>query len=128
MSVDQHPGVEVMEDPLRNKRSTLGAGRPTGRSRKGVPFLPYGRDIRYGAVVELGYARVSTMKQRTSTGRSMLSSSPGRYVAEDYAQVLDDHHVLASVGTVGDCYDNALAESFVDSYKTELIADRSAPS
>ena len=26
--------------------------------------------------------------------------------------------------SVGDCYDNALAESFVDSYKTELIADR----
>jgi len=47
-----------------------------------------------------------------------------QYTAEDYAQVLDDHHVLASVGTVGDCYDNALAESFVDSYKTELIADR----
>ena len=32
--------------------------------------------------------------------------------------------MLASVGSVGDCYDNALAESFVDSYKTELIADR----
>jgi transposase InsO family protein len=32
--------------------------------------------------------------------------------------------VFASIGTVGDCYDNALAESFVDSYKTELIADR----
>ncbi len=47
-----------------------------------------------------------------------------QYVAEDYTQVLDDHRVLASVGTVGDCYDNALAESFVDSYKTELIADR----
>jgi putative transposase len=38
--------------------------------------------------------------------------------------VLDDHRVLASVGSVGDCYDNALSESFVDSYKTELIADR----
>ena len=47
-----------------------------------------------------------------------------QYTAEDYTQVLDDHHVLASVGTVGDCYDNALSESFVDSYKTELIADR----
>lgn len=35
-----------------------------------------------------------------------------------------DHHVLASVGSVGDCYDNALGESFVDSDKTELIADR----
>ncbi len=42
----------------------------------------------------------------------------------DYGQALDDHHVLASVGSVGDAYDNALAESFVDTFKTELIADR----
>src|ERR687883_211131 len=34
------------------------------------------------------------------------------------------HGVLASVGSVGDAYDNALAESFVDSFKTELITDR----
>ena len=47
-----------------------------------------------------------------------------QYTAEDYTQVLSDHNVLASVGSVGDCYDNALSESFVDSYKTELIADR----
>jgi putative transposase len=32
--------------------------------------------------------------------------------------------VLASIGSVGDAYDNALAESFVDSFKTELIRDR----
>jgi putative transposase len=32
--------------------------------------------------------------------------------------------VLASIGTVGDAYDNAAAESFVDSFKTELIRDR----
>jgi putative transposase len=47
-----------------------------------------------------------------------------QYSSQDYTQVLDDHRVLASVGSVGDAYDNALAESFVDSYKTELIADR----
>ena len=42
----------------------------------------------------------------------------------DYTQTLADHRVLASVGSVGDAYDKALAESFVDSFKTELIADR----
>jgi Transposase and inactivated derivatives len=47
-----------------------------------------------------------------------------QYTSEDYTQQLDDASVLASVGTVGDAYDNALAESFVDSFKTELIADR----
>ena len=47
-----------------------------------------------------------------------------QYTSDDYTQQLDDAHVLASVGSVGDAYDNALAESFVDSFKTELIADR----
>jgi putative transposase len=47
-----------------------------------------------------------------------------QYTSIDYTQTLDDHEVLASVGSVGDAYDNALAESFVDSFKTELIADR----
>ncbi|HUO69752.1 MAG TPA: hypothetical protein VMU39_03165, partial [Solirubrobacteraceae bacterium] len=31
-----------------------------------------------------------------------------QYTSEDYTQVLDDHRVLASVGTVGDCYDKEL--------------------
>ena len=48
----------------------------------------------------------------------------GQYTSIDYTQTLDDHGVLASVGSVGDALDNALAESFVDSFKTELIADR----
>jgi putative transposase len=47
-----------------------------------------------------------------------------QYVSEDYTQELDDAKVLASVGSVGDAYDNAMAESFVDSFKTELIRDR----
>ncbi len=42
----------------------------------------------------------------------------------DYTQTLNNHGVLGSIGTVGDAYDNALAESFVDSFKTELIAER----
>lgn len=48
-----------------------------------------------------------------------------QYTSADYTQELDDHGVLASVGSVGDAYDNAMAESFVDTFKTELIADRS---
>ena len=48
----------------------------------------------------------------------------GQYTSVDYTQTLDDHQVLASIGSVGDAYDNAMAESFVDSFKTELITDR----
>jgi putative transposase len=52
------------------------------------------------------------------------SDAGSQYTSYAFAQVLDDHGVLASIGSVGDAYDNALAESFVDSFKTELIADR----
>jgi putative transposase len=52
------------------------------------------------------------------------SDRGSQYTSIDYTQTLDDHAVLASVGSVGDAYDNALAESFVDSFKTELISDR----
>jgi putative transposase len=52
------------------------------------------------------------------------SDAGSQYTSHDYQQQLTDQSVLASIGTVGDCYDNALAESFVDSFKTELIADR----
>jgi putative transposase len=52
------------------------------------------------------------------------SDAGSQYTSADYTQTLDDHLVLASIGTVGDALDNALAESFVDSYKTELISDR----
>jgi putative transposase len=52
------------------------------------------------------------------------SDRGSQYTSIDYTQTLADHHVLASVGSVGDAYDNALAESFLDSFKTELIADR----
>ena len=52
------------------------------------------------------------------------SDAGSQYTSIDYTQALDDHLVLASIGTVGDALDNALAESFVDSYKAELISDR----
>jgi len=47
-----------------------------------------------------------------------------QYTSAEFTQELDDNDVLGSLGSTGDAYDNALAESFVDSFKTELIADR----
>jgi putative transposase len=52
------------------------------------------------------------------------SDAGSQYTSFAFQQVLDDHHVLGSIGSVGDAYDNALAESFVDTFKTELITDR----
>ncbi len=55
------------------------------------------------------------------------SDRGSQYTSHDFTQTLDDHQVLASLGSTGDAYDNAMAESFVDSFKTELIRDRVWP-
>ena len=52
------------------------------------------------------------------------SDAGSQYTSFAFQQVLDDHQVLGSIGSVGDAFDNAMAESFVDSFKTELIRDR----
>jgi putative transposase len=52
------------------------------------------------------------------------SDAGSQYTSYAFQQVLDDHQVLGSIGSVGDAYDNAMAESFVDTFKTELIRDR----
>jgi putative transposase len=52
------------------------------------------------------------------------SDRGSQYTSLEFTQVLDDHEVLQSVGSVGDAYDNALAEGFVDTINTELIRDR----
>jgi putative transposase len=39
------------------------------------------------------------------------SDAGSQYTSMAFQQVLDDHHVLGSIGSIGDAYDNALAES-----------------
>lgn len=47
-----------------------------------------------------------------------------QYLSIRYSQRLADDHIVASVGTVGDSYDNAMAEAFNSLYKAELIHHR----
>jgi len=44
-----------------------------------------------------------------------------QYVSVVYNEQLAQHGITASTGTVGDSYDNALAENVNGSYKNELI-------
>jgi hypothetical protein len=49
---------------------------------------------------------------------------PGQYTSIAFTDRLDAAGVDASVGSVGDAFDNALAESTIGLYKTELIKPR----
>jgi putative transposase len=67
---------------------------------------------------------LATREAGADVGLIHHSDAGSQYTSEDYTQTLTDHRVLGSIGTVGDAYDNAMAESFVDTFKTELIRDR----
>jgi putative transposase len=52
------------------------------------------------------------------------SDRGGQYLAIRYTQRLADAGAVTSVGSTGDAYDNALAETTIGLYKTELIRRR----
>ena len=49
---------------------------------------------------------------------------PEQYLSIRYAERLAENGVVASVGSRGDSYDNALAETIIGLYKTQLIRNR----
>ena len=53
------------------------------------------------------------------------SNRGSNYTSIRFAQRLDDHGILASRGSVGDSYDNALMKSFFSTLKTVLVYRRS---
>lgn len=46
------------------------------------------------------------------------------YATSAYREILQAHHMIPSMSRKGDCYDNAVAESFFSGLKNELIWDR----
>jgi len=52
---------------------------------------------------------------------------PGQYTSIRYTDRLDELAVAPSVGSRGDAYDNAIAEAWVATFKSELVDGRRAP-
>lgn len=64
------------------------------------------------------------MCAKETAGLVHHSDHGSQYVSIVYNERLAEHGVTASTGTVGDSYDNALAENVYGSYKNELIHAR----
>jgi putative transposase len=47
-----------------------------------------------------------------------------QYTSLHYTDRLDEHGIAPSLGSTGDAYDNAMAEAWVATYKSELVAGR----
>ena len=58
------------------------------------------------------------------TGLTHHSDKGVQYLAVRYTQRLAEAGAVASVGTTGDSYDNALAEAFNSLFKAELVRNK----
>jgi len=47
-----------------------------------------------------------------------------QYASKSHRSILKDHHIIQSMSRKGDCWDNAVAESFFGTLKTELVHQR----
>ena len=65
--------------------------------------------------------RMALLHRRPKAGLLHHSDRGVQYASDDYRHLLDLHGIKASMSGKGDCWDNACAESFWSTLKTELV-------
>jgi putative transposase len=65
--------------------------------------------------------QMALRSRRPASGLIHHSDRGGQYVSAAYIDLLTEHGARSSVGKPGTCYDNAAAESFFATLKTELL-------
>lgn len=68
---------------------------------------------------------MATLRRRPDNGDTIMHSDHGtQYTSWAFGQRLRDAGLLPSMGTVGDCYDNAMMESFWGTLQLEVLDTR----
>ncbi|WP_210387021.1 IS3 family transposase [Corynebacterium sp. HMSC072G08] len=137
----QRRGVDIgREQTARLMRSAGLSGTDITyvRTRKGFVYTAFVTDVYSRRIV--GWALSDSMRTealplqalnqaivcaKETAGLIHHSDHGSQYVSIVYNERLAEHGITASTGTVGDSYDNALAENVNGSYKNELIHRRS---
>ena len=110
-----------------------------------ITYVPTGEGWLYLAtVLDLGTRQVVGWSMGTTMERGLViralemaisgcQPAPGlihhsdrgsQYASHDYQRLLKEHGMLPSMSRKGDCWDNAVMESFFHTLKTELIGNR----
>lgn len=76
----------------------------------------------------LGALKMALGRRLPRPGMLHHSDRGSQYASHDYRDALDKHHIVCSMSRKGDCWDNAVVESFFGTLKTELIYRRPWPS
>lgn len=67
------------------------------------------------------------VNRRPSPGLMHHSDRGLQYACDSYRRLLADHGATSSMSRAGNCWDNAVAESFFATLKTELVSDAQWP-
>lgn len=135
-STHDHPIAQNVLD----RQFAPGAGTPAWVSD--ITYVPTAEGWLYLAAVMdlrtrkiLGWAMADHMQvdlvldalkmalARRKPGQDLLHHSDrgSQYACQDYRQFLTDHQITCSMSRTGNCYDNAVMESFWATYKTEEV-------
>ena len=80
------------------------------------------RQLKTSLVLEA--LRMAYWRQKPAPGLIYHSDRGSQYAAGDYQRQLEIFHMIPSMSRKGDCYDNAVAESFFHTLKTEEVGDQ----
>jgi putative transposase len=140
------PGVRVADDLVERQF------RPVARNALWIADVTYLRTWEgwlYLAAVQDAYSRrivgwsmaehmrselvvdaleMAVARRRPAPGLIHHSDQGSQYVSLAFGQAARDAGIARSMGSKGDCYDNAVAESFFATLKKELVRRRSWPS
>jgi putative transposase len=118
------------------------AERPDRKWAADITYVPTGEGWLYlAAVIDLcsrrvvgwsmaDHVRAELVGDALGMALAARSPSPGllhhsdrgvQYACEDYQRLLEAHGIACSMSRRGDCYDNAVVESFWATLKTELV-------
>ncbi len=140
------PGVRVADDLVERK---FRPGAPNVLWVADITYLRTWEGWLYPAAVQDAYSRrivgwamtehmraelvadalaMAVRRRRPEPGLIHHSDQGSQYVALGFGQQARDAGIAVSMGSRGDCYDNAVAESFFATLKKELVHRQSWPS
>lgn len=138
-TTDSNHALPVADNLLAQDFSAPG---PDTRWAADITYIPTDEGFLYLAAVEdlfsrriVGYAMDATMDRSLvlrALGMALESRTPqpglihhsdrgSQYASRDHRQLLERHGIAISMSRRGNCYDNAMVESFWRSLKVELV-------
>jgi len=64
---------------------------------------------------------MAIQRKRPQAGLIFHSDRGSQYASNEFRKLLEEHHFVQSMSGKGNCYDNAVTESFFHTLKTELV-------